>query len=81
MYYKPPSVKTVQRRNRELGIYAARGMKHRLPDHIKTQLVLDAITRDVSGRKGPKTIKREILFESGIPITRCVLHRACIFTI
>lgn len=68
------STKTIQRRKHELGIYAARGIKHRVPDHIKTQLVLDAITKDPSGRKGPRTIKREILYENKIPLTRCVLH-------
>jgi hypothetical protein len=48
-------------------------MKDRVPDHVKTQLVLDAITLDPSGRRGPRTIKREITFATGIPLTRYVV--------
>ena len=47
-------------------------MKHRVPDHIKAQLVLDAIEKDPSGRKGPRTIQRDIVYDSGIPLTWCV---------
>lgn len=48
-------------------------MKNRVPNHIKTQLVADAVARDPSGRKGPRTIKQEITYDTGIPLTRCVI--------
>ena len=66
------STKTIQRRKNEIGIYAARGMKERLLHHQQAQLVLDEITRDPNGRKGPRTIKRDIALETGIHLTRSV---------
>ena len=51
------STKTIQHRKNEIGIYAACGMKERLPHHQQAQLVLDEITWDPNGRKGPRTIK------------------------
>jgi len=74
------STKTIQHHKTELGIYAARGMKEHIPHHLQAQLILDEITRDPTGQKGPQTIKQDIAFNTGINLTRSVRFiKACLF--
>lgn len=61
---------SVARRWKTLGCTAAGKTTKAMPESDKRQLVLDQLEKDPSNRKGPKSIKKAIAFDTGVHLTR-----------
>ncbi len=61
---------SVGRRFNQLGLTASGLTTKRLPETVKRQLVLDQLEKDPANKKGPKTVKEAIAFDTGIHLTR-----------
>jgi hypothetical protein len=63
---------TISRRRKALGLLGSHTATRETPDLVKRQLVLDQMAKDPNSRRGPKTVREGILFETGTLLTRCV---------
>lgn len=53
-----PRTRTIERRKKSLGLFSGRKTSRLLATHEKHQLILDKVTEDASGRKGPSGFRR-----------------------
>lgn len=61
---------TVARRLQKFNLRASRFTTQRMPDAEKRQYILDQMSKDPTGKKGPRTIRKEIASEHGVFLTR-----------
>ena len=66
------SESTISRRKRKLGLRASHLTTLELDSAVKRQLILDQMAKDPKGRLGARMVKRGILRDKGIHLTRCV---------
>ncbi|KIM75158.1 hypothetical protein PILCRDRAFT_827588 [Piloderma croceum F 1598] len=61
---------TVARRLKKFNLRASSLTTQRMPDAEKRQYILDQMSKDPTGKKGPRTIRKEIASEHGVFLTR-----------
>ena len=61
---------TVSRRKKELGLLGARSTTKSMLATDKRQLVLDQLAKDPAGRQGPRSIRENIIQDTGFILTR-----------
>jgi hypothetical protein len=64
------SARTLARRLQELGLGASRKTEMMTPADEVTQLIVDHMDKDPSGRSGPATVKQNIARKTGVHIRR-----------
>lgn len=58
------------RRRKALGLLGSKSATHNALNLVKRQLVLDQLAKDPSGQTGPRLICEDIVFYTGILLTR-----------
>lgn len=61
---------TVARRRKQYGLQGSGQTTRGLPDTVKRQMVADQLSKDPKSRKGPKTVREAIAFDTGVKLTR-----------
>jgi hypothetical protein len=61
---------TVKRRRRDLGLFGSARASSELSSVAKSQLVLDALSKDPHQQRGPRTIKHNIAQCTGVHLSR-----------
>lgn len=65
------------RRRQELGLTGSGATTRKISLPEKRQLIVDQLAKDPSSHRGPKTVQANILYETGVNLTRYVVLSIC----